>query len=146
MCSDGQHLGAKTGMLAVLHTWGQNLSYHPHLHCLIPAGGLAPNGKDWVDSPKSKFFVPHKDLQKTFKKQFLLLLREAFESEELRYEGKAVVLENLADFRALYELVQQKKWVVRIETPLPSSDTVFWNNGKCLSEGETCDLSGSIKV
>jgi len=112
-------------MLAVLHTWGQNLSYHPHLHCLIPAGGLHENGKDWVDSPKSKFFVPHKDLQKTFKQQYLLLIREAFELEALQYTGKAACLEDLDCFRDLYESLQQKKWVVRIEKPLPSSDAVF---------------------
>lgn len=112
-------------MLAVLHTWGQNLSYHPHLHCLIPAGGLHPNGKDWVNSPKSKFFVKHKELQKVFKKEWMLLLRQAFEMEQLQYVGQAIHLQDIEQFRNLYATLKQKKWVVRIEKPLPKSDAVF---------------------
>lgn len=112
-------------MLAVLHTWGQNLSYHPHIHCLIPAGGLHPNGTDWVNSPKPKFFVKHKVLQKTFKKEFMLLLRQAFEMEQLQYIGQAIYLEDIEEFRNLYATLKQKRWVVRIEKPLPKSDAVF---------------------
>lgn len=122
---DKKWLGAKTGMLAVLHTWGQNLSYHPHLHCLIPAGGLHPNGKDWVDSPNPNFFVKHKELQKRFKKTFLKLLLEAFETEQIQYIGKAAYLADIDQFRGFYAKLQQKRWVVRIEKPLPKSDAVF---------------------
>jgi len=118
-------LGAKTGMLAVLHTWGQNLSFHPHLHCLIPAGGLHENGIDWVASPNKHFFVRHKDLQKKFKQNFLLLLREAFEADQLQYIGRATELSDIDNFRQLYSTLLEKRWVVRIEKPLPKSDSIF---------------------
>jgi hypothetical protein len=74
LASDPKHLGATVGLTAVLHTWGQNLSFHPHIHCIVPAGGLNTLGK-WVNS-KKKFFLPVKALSRKFRGKFLALLKQ----------------------------------------------------------------------
>ncbi|MGB5052540.1 MAG: transposase zinc-binding domain-containing protein, partial [Caldilineaceae bacterium] len=71
-----KHLGAEIGLLAVLHTWGQNLHYHPHIHCVAPGGGLSPDGRRWVPS-RTKFFLPVKVLSRRYRRTFLAYLDEA---------------------------------------------------------------------
>src|ERR1700719_1123248 len=70
IAADPQHLGAEIGFLAVLHTWGQNLLHHPHLHCLVPGGGIAPDGKSWVPC-RPGFFLPVRVLSRMFRGLFL---------------------------------------------------------------------------
>jgi len=77
------------GMLAVLHTWGKNLSFHPHVHCIVPAGGLSFDGKKWVDCKKQTVIVDVKDLSKEYRKTFCRLLREAWEDEAFVFRGEA---------------------------------------------------------
>jgi Transposase zinc-binding domain/Putative transposase len=77
VAADAKHLGATIGFLSVLHTWGQNLLHHPHVHCVIPAGGLAFDGTRWV-GPRARFFLPVKVLSRVFRGKFVAGLKRAF--------------------------------------------------------------------
>jgi Transposase zinc-binding domain/Putative transposase len=74
VAADPKHLGAQTGVLAVLHTWGQNLQFHPHVHCVLPGGGLSPDGSRWIAS-SANFFLPVRVLSRVFRGKFLAGLR-----------------------------------------------------------------------
>ncbi len=84
---DPKHLGAEIGFLGVLHTWGQTLHHHPHVHCLVPAGGLALDGTAWVPCPK-RFFLPVRVLSRFFRRAFLTALRQAVAQERLSMRGQ----------------------------------------------------------
>src|SRR2546428_495817 len=83
---DPKHLGAESGLLGVLHTWGQTLHHHPHLHCLVPAGGLALDGTAWIPCPK-RFFLPVRVLSRFFRRPFLTALRQAAAQGTLGMQG-----------------------------------------------------------
>src|SRR4029079_11544000 len=84
VAADPAHLGAEIGFLAVLHTWGQNLMHHPHLHCLVPGGGIAPDGKRWT-ACRPGFFLPVRVLSRMFRGLFLHYLGQAFAAGELHF-------------------------------------------------------------
>ena len=108
--------GAQAGMLAVLHTWGSNLSLHPHLHCIVPAGGLDFGGKKWVNCRKSSVLVDVKDLSKLFRKTFRKMLIEHWEMEGIEFGGKAVKYEDIEEWRMLFDCFE-KEWVVYAKYP-----------------------------
>ncbi len=83
IAADPRHLGASIGFLAVLHTWGQNLHLHPHLHCVVPGGGFSPDGSRWIACRKKSFFLPYKVLSRRFRTLFLLYLGKAFRKGRL---------------------------------------------------------------
>ena len=87
MAADPRRLGAETGLLAVLHTWGQTLTRHPHVHCVVPGGGLAPDGKSWIGC-KPTFFLPIKPLGRLFRRLFLTGLETAFRQGRLKAFGR----------------------------------------------------------
>jgi hypothetical protein len=101
-------LGAQTGALAILHTWGQTLCLHPHIHMLVPAGGLDPDGWQWHNSPK-KFFVPVKALSRIFRARFMILLIKAIEANKLLLPVNQPIL---SEVKELKELLYKKDWVV----------------------------------
>jgi len=112
---DPKHLGAEIGFFAVLHTWGQNLHLHPHLHCVIPGGGLSPDGR-WV-ACRPGFFLPVRVLSRLFRHLFLEALRQAYDNGELRFFAK---LEELADAEAWEKYLAplaEKEWVVYAKPP-----------------------------
>ena len=84
VAADPEHLGAQTGVLAVLHTWGQNLQFHPHVHCVVPGGGLSPDGTRWIGS-RPDFFLPVRVLSRVFRGKFLAGLRAALAEGRLRF-------------------------------------------------------------
>ena len=84
VAADPKLLGAQTGVLAVLHTWGQNLQFHPHVHCVVPGGGLSPDGSRWIASA-TNFFLPVRVLSRVFRGKFLAGLRGAFAKDDLRF-------------------------------------------------------------
>ena len=86
--ADPKRLGAAVGFLAVLHTWGQNLHLHPHLHCVVPGGGISPDGKRWVACRKSSFLLPVQVLGCRFRNLFLAYLRDAFREGRLKFHGE----------------------------------------------------------
>lgn len=108
--------GAQAGMMAVLHTWGQNLSHHPHLHCVVPAGGLSFDGNRWKATKKRSVLVDVIELSTLFQKTFLRLLRETWELEGIPFRGAASKYEDIAEWRSLFESVQ-KPWVVYAKAP-----------------------------
>src|SRR5438270_12267258 len=84
IAADPRHLGAEIGFFAVLHSWGQNLLFHPHLHCVVPGGGISLDGTRWI-SCRPRFFLPVRVLSRLFRRFFLTYLEEAFDSGKLRF-------------------------------------------------------------
>lgn len=119
LASDEKYLGAKLGLTTVLHTWGQNLSYHPHIHCIIPGGGLTSDGK-WKNS-REKFFLPVKVLSRKFRGKFLSYLKNA----DLAFYTTIADLENPVHFSSLISSLHQKEWVVYCKKPFGSAKLVI---------------------
>ena len=116
IAADPQHLGAEIGFLAVLHTWGQNLHHHPHLHCVVPGGGLSPDGERWISCRKG-FFLPVKVLSRLFRGKFVAYLRQAFEQGELLFDGGLHHLAEAVEFSRLMREVSGTEWVVYAKPP-----------------------------
>jgi hypothetical protein len=111
LAADRKHLGIETGCLAVLHTWGQNLMDHPHIHMVVPAGGLNIDTGKWVDSRK-KFFLPVKVLSAVFRGKFLAGLKELYQGNQLKLIGSIKDLQSKAAFKCLLDQMYAKDWVV----------------------------------
>jgi hypothetical protein len=117
IAADPKRPGAAIGFLAVLHTWGQNLHLHPHLHCVVPGGGIGVEGESWIGCRKRSFFLPGKVLGARFRNVFLRYLREAFAEGKLRLHGEMAGLANQAAFEALCRRAGSIKWVVYAKAP-----------------------------
>ena len=111
LAADKKHLGIETGSLAVLHTWGQNLMDHPHIHMLVPAGGLDVVTGKWVDTSK-KFFLPVKVVSAVFKGKFLGGLKSLYQDNQLKLIGSISDLALKSTFKALLDQLYAKDWVV----------------------------------
>jgi hypothetical protein len=116
LAADPELLGARTGVLAVLHTWGQNLQFHPHAHCVVPGGGLSPDGTRWVASP-SHFFLPVRVLSRVFRGKFLAGLRAAFNDGELHFEAD--------EFDRAMSAAAGTDWVVYAKPPFGGPEQVL---------------------
>jgi hypothetical protein len=116
IAADPKHLGAEIGFLAVLHTWGQNLMHHPHLHCLVPGGGIAPDGKSWI-ACLSGFFLPVRVLSRMFRGLFLYYLEKAFAAGELSFFSTHRHLHELAVFWRYLAPAWNAEWVVYAKRP-----------------------------
>ena len=110
------HLGAEVGVLAVLHTWGQNLALHPHVHCVVTGGGLAPDESRWI-AGRDDYFLPVDILSCVFRGKFLSGLRAAFKRGKLRLPGDLAPLERSDRFNALLSEVVRTQWVVYVQAP-----------------------------
>ena len=97
IAADPRHLGARLGFLAVLHTWGQNLHSHPHLHCVVPGGGIAPDRSRWI-ACRQQFFFPVKVLSRLFRAKFIAYLKTAFRAGKLSFHGELKSLGNKRNF------------------------------------------------
>lgn len=117
-------LGARIGVLALLHTWNQTLGYHPHIHCLLPAGGLSLDGTHWIPSRK-KFFLPVKVLRVKFRGKLLAFLQQAFEQGELRFPGRLAELADPSRFAAFLKSLKQIDWIVHVNKPLRRPEHVL---------------------
>jgi hypothetical protein len=124
VAADPAHLGAEIGLVAVLHTWGQNLHLHPHLHCVVPGGGLSPDGRRWV-SCRPGFFLPVKVLSRRFREEFLAGLEEAFRRQQLSFHGQREHLAVARDFFGLTGALRQKEWVVYAQPPVGGPEQVL---------------------
>ena len=113
---DPRHLGAEIGFLSVLHTWGQNLLHHPHIHCVIPAGGLSTDHNRWVH-PRYKFFLPVRVLSKVFRGKFAAGLKRAFQQGRLTFAGTLKPLEHEQAFRSFLRTLFRQDWVVYAKPP-----------------------------
>lgn len=113
--ADPKHMGAETGMIGVLHTWGQTLTHHPHIHCIIPGGGLAPD-RGWINS-RPNFFLPVRVLSRLYRRLFLEHLQAASHNGNLRFFGDLVHLGNPSLFSHHIESLRHIKWVVFAKPP-----------------------------
>ena len=123
IAADPKHLGVEIGFFAVLHSWGQTLQFHPHLHCVVPGGGLSPDGSRWI-SCRPRFFLPVRVLSRLFRRLFLTHLQEAFDADKLQFFS---ALENLRDRRAFQEYldsVRKVEWVVYAKPPFAGPQQV----------------------
>src|SRR6516165_1796629 len=97
---DPKHLGAEIGFFSVLHTWGQNLMFHPHLHCVVPGGGLSPDGNRWIPCRKG-FFLPVRPLSRLFRRLFVESMEKAFDAGQLQFFSALEELRDPTAFRRL---------------------------------------------
>jgi len=126
---DPQHLGALIGILVFLHTWGQNLIDHPHLHCIVPCGGLSDDEVEWVYPRKSKkrkkFFVHVNVISDLFKKKFMHYLVSAYNGGELKFGGKISHLKHPGEFNRLKRELYEKSWVSYCKAPFGGAEAVL---------------------
>ncbi len=124
IAADPKHLGAKIGCLMVLHTWGQNLMHHPHVHAIVTGGGLSPDGSRWIHGRRSKrrkpFFAPVRILSRVFRGKFIALLKEAFAAGKLGFYGQLKPLGDPAVFEQLLYKAVGHDWVVYAKRPFSS--------------------------
>jgi hypothetical protein len=125
IASDPKRLGAAVGFLAILHTWGQNLHLHPHLHCVVPGGGIGPGGAAWIGCRKQSFFLPVQVLASRFRNVFLTYLREAFEDGRLKFHGEMAAFARPGTFAALCNRMKRIKWVVHAKAPFGGPERVL---------------------
>ena len=116
IAADPKHLGAAIGFLAVLHSWGSNLSFHPHLHCVVPGGGLAPQGDRWI-ACRPGFFLPVRVLSRRFRTLFLQALEHAYRQGSLHLSGSLAALADPAAFHRHLRPLRQTEWVVYSKPP-----------------------------
>jgi hypothetical protein len=113
---DPEHLGAEIGFFSVLHTWGQNLLAHPHVHSVIPAGGLSPDHKAWIQ-PRYRFFLPTGMLSRVFRGKFVAGLKQAFRQGKLCLPGDLQKLTDEKEFRSFLRTMHRHLWVVHAKPP-----------------------------
>jgi Putative transposase len=126
-------------VLAVLHTWSQNLGHHPHLHCLVPAGGLALDHSHWVRS-KHNFFLPVRVLSRMFRGKLLAFLKQSYRRNELCFSGMLAALSQPHAFHSLLSSLHNKEWVVYSKptvSPYPTEDCSASTTDRSASDGET---------
>jgi hypothetical protein len=124
IAADPRHLGAQIGFLSVLHTWGQNLHLHPHVHCVVPGGGLSPDRSQWI-ACRPGFFLPVRVLGRLFRAKFLSFLRDAYDRRQIFFHGQQQHLEEPARFRQLVETLKEKNWVVYAKPPFGGPEVVL---------------------
>ncbi len=110
-----RHLGAEIGFLSILHTWGQTLVRHPHVHCVVPAGGLSPDHQRWIRPRCAGFFLPVKVLSRVFRGKFVAALRKAYTRGELDLSGATTTLRDGAAWHAFVDALFRTDWVVYVK-------------------------------
>ena len=121
LAKDDKHLGAEIGFISILHTWGQNLMDHPHIHCIATGGGLSPKGY-WIPSRK-KFLLPIKVMSRLFKGKYLAFLKELYLQGKLLFTGVIDYLKK--DFQGLLNILYKKEWIVYCKPPFSTVNQVF---------------------
>jgi hypothetical protein len=122
VAKDPRLLGAEIGFLAVLHTWGQNLQHHPHLHCVVPGGGLSFDHRQWIGS-RNQFLLPVKVLSRVFRGKFLAMLKRAFRKGKLGFHGQLVSMKTR--FHSLIDELHDCEWVVYTKAPFAGPEHVL---------------------
>lgn len=124
LSEDPKYIGADIGFISILHTWGQNLMDHPHIHCIVTGGGLSLDGTRWISSRK-RFFIPVKVLSRLFKGKFLCYLKETYFNKKLEFVGAINELEKYNQFQNLLNILYEKEWVVYAKPPFKSPKHVI---------------------
>ncbi len=121
---DLEHLGAEIGFITLLHTWGQNLMDHPHLHCIVPGGGLAFGESGGISSPH-QFFIPFKAISRLFRGKFLYYLKKAFQNGKLKFTGEVLYLNKEQSFKKLLNSLYNQEWVTYCKPPFRDSEQLL---------------------
>jgi hypothetical protein len=124
IAADPKHLGADIGLTAVLHTWGQSLDHHPHVHCIVPGGGVSTDGVSWVRC-RPNFFLPVRVLSRLFRRLFLEGLVAAYEAGELQFFSSLVALKDRKVFQAYLTPLRMQEWVVFAKRPFAGPSQVL---------------------
>jgi ribosomal protein L37AE/L43A len=124
VAANPKYLGAEVGVLSVLHTWGQNLTLHPHVHCVVTGGGLSPDESRWI-AGRDDFFLPVRVLSRVFRGKFLAGLRTAFQRGRLRFPGRSAALARPGRFDRLIAQTVRTEWVVDAKPPWGGPATVL---------------------
>jgi hypothetical protein len=124
LARDPKHLEADIGFLGVLHTWGQNLEHHRHLHYIVPAGGLALDASRWIDSSR-RFFLPVHALSRVFRGKFIAGLKQLFAEDKLQFHGSLLDLAALGCFASFLRQLYQQDWVVYANPPFGGAEHVL---------------------
>ena len=125
IAADPKHLGAEIGFFSILHTWGQNLLHHPHIHCVIPSGGLSPDHKAWIWPRYNRFFLPCGVLSRVFRGKFIAGLKRAHDDGKLCLAGEMKFLADKKDFQSFLRVLHRHQWVVYAKKPFGSVDHVL---------------------
>ena len=124
VAADPKHLGARIGLTTVLHTWGSALTHHPHVHCIVPGGGLSPDGAHWI-ACRPRFFLPVRVLSRLFRRLFLEQLAAAHETGRLRFFGDHAPLAARHAFAAYLASLRKVEWVVYAKRPFAGPEAVL---------------------
>jgi putative transposase/transposase-like zinc-binding protein len=124
-----RHLGAEIGFFSVLHTWSQKLKIHPHVHCVVPAGGLSLDHTRWVRS-RDNYFLPKEVLQEIFRGKFVDALKQAFQNGQLRFEGDLKLLAQPKIFATWLRPLFRQDWVVYLKRPFGGPEYVLHYLGR----------------
>jgi hypothetical protein len=124
VAADPKHLGADIGFLSILHTWGQTLQRHPHIHCVVPGGGLSPDRTRWISS-RTHFFLPVRVLSRVFRGKFVAGLRQAFQRNKLVFHGPCLALADARTFAAFLRTLFRQDWVVYAKPPFGGPEHVL---------------------
>ena len=122
--ADPKHLGAQIGFFFILHSWRQTLNFHPHLHCVVPGGGISLDGSHWV-SCRPGFFLPVKVLSRRFRKLFLRYLEQTYAAGRLQFYGDLQELSDPESFASYLAPLHDREWVVYAKTPFGGPDRVL---------------------
>src|SRR5215471_13665780 len=146
IAADPKHLGAEIGFFAVLHSWGSNLLHHPHLHCVIPGGGISPDGTHWI-SCHPHFFLPVRVLSRSFRRRFLKYLQNTFAAGQLHFFTSLEHLHDRRQFTRYLAPLQKKKWVVYAKPPFGGPQQVLDYVGRythrvAISNNRLMDIEG----
>src|SRR5208283_1183765 len=126
---DPRHLGAEIGFFSVLHTWNQKLGLHPHVHCVVPAGGLSPDHTRWIKT-RYAFFLPVKVLSRVFRGKFVAALKRAFRDGQLGFHGELTLLAQPKTFSSWLRKLFRKDWVVYSKRPFGGPEHVLHYLGR----------------
>jgi hypothetical protein len=146
IAADPRHLGAEIGFFAVLHSWGQTLMHHPHLHCVVPGGGLSPDGTRWM-ACRPGFFLPVRVLSRLFRRLFLQYLDAAYDAGTLRLVGELEGLRHRPAWLRAIAAMRQREWVVYAKRPFAAPQQVLDYVGRythrvALSNDRLVDIDG----
>ena len=123
-----RHLGAEIGFFSVLHTWNQKLEHHPHVHCVVPAGGLSPDHRHWLTS-RRRFFLPLPVLARVFRGKFVAALKHAFAAGQLGFHGQLKPLASPRAFSSFLRPLFRRDWVVYCKPPFGGPEYVLYYLG-----------------
>ena len=124
IAADPKHLGVRTALTAVLHTWGSAMTHHPHLHCIVPGGGLSPDGQKWISCRKG-FFLPVRVLSRLFRRLFIEQLLKAHKLGLLEFHSSLVSLADEKTFERYLEPVRRCEWIVYAKRPFSGPEAVL---------------------